>query len=277
MKLFLYVDRESVLHRLHPVTKIVLLPALFAVAMRLDRLDTLLVLMGIVLAGAALGRVLDALAGMASLLITLFVATTSMWWLFAPEGGLLRVGFDPAGLGRAAALGLRLALMVGSGVLFLATTRVEEFAYGLRSLGLPYRVAFALTLAFRLVPTFVSSGRAVAEAQRARGLDLDRGNVLARMRRYTPLVVPMFLTAVRRADRLAAALETRGFGSGEQRTELAEHRFGAADGLALVLIVGLAAGTVWGRDVLAWEPVQQAWQSVLGWARSLRASALGAP
>ncbi len=277
MKLFLYVDRGSVLHRLHPVTKLLWLPAFFAVAMRLERLDALLALATLVLLAAFAGRVTDALAGMASLLLTLFLVTTLMWWFFAPQGSVFRVGFDATALARAAALGLRLALMVASGVLFLATTRVEEFAYGLKSLGLGYRVAFALTLAFRLVPTFVASGRAVAEAQRARGLDLDHGGILARMRRYTPLVVPMFLTAVRRADRVAAALETRGFGSGEKRSELAEHRFGLADAMAGVLMLVLAASTLWGREALASARVQEVLVLVAGWLHALRASALGAP
>ncbi len=277
MKLFLYVDRGSVLHRLHPVTKLLWLPAFFAVAMRLERLDALLALATLVLLAAFAGRVTDALAGMASLLITLFLVTTLMWWLFAPQGSVLRAGFDAVALARAAALGLRLALMVASGVLFLATTRVEEFAYGLKSLGLGFRVAFALTLAFRLVPTFVASGRAVAEAQRARGLDLDHGGLLARMRRYTPLVVPMFLTAVRRADRVAAALETRGFGSGEKRSELAEHRFGLADAIAAMLMMVLAASTLWGREALASAPVQEALELVAGWIHALRGLALGAP
>ncbi len=263
MRLLLYVDRESVMHRLHPVTKLVALPVLFGVAMHLERLETLALLAVVVLVIAALGRVLDAVAGMASLLVTLLVATTVMWWLFAPQGGLIREGFQPAALARATGLGLRLALMVGSGIVFLATTRVEDFAHGLRALGLPYRVAFALTLAFRLVPTFVASGRAFAEAQRARGLDLDHGGLVTRMRRYTPLVVPMFLTSIRRADRLAAALETRGFGSGEKRTDLAEHRFGARDGLAALALAALVAASFWGAELAS----QPALHAALGSAR----------
>ena len=58
--------------------------------------------------------------------------------------------------------------MVVLGVVFLSSTTVEGFAQGLRALGLPYRAAFAITLAFRLVPTFLESGRTVVEAQRAR-------------------------------------------------------------------------------------------------------------
>jgi len=277
VKLFLYVDRESALHRLHPLTKLVALPVVFGVAMRLERLETLALLALAVLGIAALGRVLDAVAGMASLLVTLLVATTVMWWLFAPEGGLIRDGFQPAALARAGGLGLRLALMVASGVVFLATTRVEDFAHGLRTLGLPYRVAFALTLAFRLVPTFVASGRAVAEAQRARGLDLDHGVLLARMRRYTPLVVPMFLTSIRRADRLAAALETRGFGSGEMRTDLVQHRFGAGDVFAATALGVLVAASIWGSDLVAQPAVQAALGTAREWFAALYAKAAARP
>ncbi len=267
MKLFLYVDRESVVHRLHPVTKIVALPLLFGAALRLDDLAPLVVAALVVLVVAAASRSLDAVAGMGSLLVTLFVATTLVWGLFDPARGLVHGHADRAGVEHAAALGLRLSAMVALGIVFLATTRVEDFAYGLRSLGLPYRVAFALTLAFRLVPTFVASGRAVAEAQRARGLDLDHGGPVSRMRRYIPLLVPMFLTAVRRADRLAAALETRGFGSGEGRTDLIEHRFAARD-VAAVALVALLVVLAWrGGALVSVEGIRAASDGAMVWLR----------
>src|SRR5206468_3908909 len=74
------------------------------------------------------------------------------------------------------------------------------------------------TLAFRLVPVFFDAALAVVQAQRCRGLELGRGGIVARLRRFVPILVPVLIGALRRADRMAMALELRGFNSGRPRT-----------------------------------------------------------
>ena len=92
------------------------------------------------------------------------------------------------GLGR----GLKLAELLATSVLFLSTTKVEEFTAGLARLGVPYRVGFAITLAFRLVPLFIDSALTVVQAQSLRGYDFNRGGPLERVRRYVPVIDPGF-------------------------------------------------------------------------------------
>jgi len=65
------------------------------------------------------------------------------------------------------------------GILFLSTTKIEEFAYALTRVGMPYKLGFAMTLAFRLVPVFLDAAVTVAQAQRCRGFNFDEGNIFA--------------------------------------------------------------------------------------------------
>jgi energy-coupling factor transport system permease protein len=81
----------------------------------------------------------------------------------------------------------------------------------------------------------------VVQAQRCRGFNFDEGNVVQRIRRYVPVIVPVFIGALRRADGMAMALEARGFQSGRRRTALEEYQFRGSDALGLALVVGITA------------------------------------
>ena len=120
----------------------------------------------------------------------------------------------------------------------------EELAAGLASLRVPYYFGFSLTLAVRLVPVCFSAALTVHEAQRCRGRDFSRGSLRTRIRHYAALVVPVFLGALRRADRMAMALEVRGFNSGRPRPAYPRLPFGRSDALALAMAAGLAAAYI---------------------------------
>jgi energy-coupling factor transport system permease protein len=139
------------------------------------------------------------------------------------------------GLGR----GLKLAELLGTSVLFLSTTKVEEFTVGLSSLGVPYRAGFAITLAFRLVPLFIDSALTVVQAQRLRGHDFDRGGPLERIKRYVPVMIPVFMGALRKANNMAMALEARGFGKNHRPTSFIGYPMTVSDVCSLALIAML--------------------------------------
>ena len=262
MKLYLYVDRDTWVHRLHPVVRLLGMLGLFVTAFLVQRPEwhvvptatvTILLWWTGGMAGVRRMRVLFAMV---------FLMTLLVWTLFyGPDGRPPLVEGGPFLISRTApwfALGMaiKLATMLGAGVLFLATTRVEEFAYALTRLGMPYKLGFTLTLAFRLVPVFLDSAGTVVQAQRCRGLDFDRGNLWQRLLRYVPVIVPVFMGALRRADNMAMALETRGFQSGRPRTVMQQHRFSAADGAALAALTLLTGGylALWWSGVLAFGP-----------------------
>ncbi len=238
MSLFLYLERDSPLHRLHPVVKVCGMLCLFVAAFVSERPTAVLPVTAgvaglIALVGAwANVRRLRMLFGM------VFIMTLVIWSLFY-RGGVPIVAWGPisisaAGMRFALAMALKLVTFLGIGVVFLSTTKIEEFAYALTRVGMPYKIGFAMTMAFRLVPVFIDAAGTVAQAQRCRGFNFDEGNLLQRMRRYVPVIVPVFMGALRRADGMAMALEARGFQSDRPRTSYEQYTFGARDGLALV-------------------------------------------
>jgi energy-coupling factor transport system permease protein len=135
-------------------------------------------------------------------------------------------------------MALKLTVFLAVGTVFLSTTRVEEFSYALSCFGLPHKIAFTITLSFRLVPVFLQTAQMVVEAQRCRGLNFDQGSVWRRARRYIPVMVPVFMGALRRTEGLAMALDARGFQLERKRTTYRAYRLGRGD---LLAIAGLSA------------------------------------
>jgi energy-coupling factor transport system permease protein len=103
------------------------------------------------------------------------LSAIAVWTLVGRGPTPLVLWMTREGLAAGVVAALRIDLFLLAGVLFLSVTRNEESVAGLRRLGLPYPFCFALSTALRLAPTLVGTGWAVKEAQRARGLDPDRG------------------------------------------------------------------------------------------------------
>jgi energy-coupling factor transport system permease protein len=239
MALSLYLDHPSWLHRRHPVAKVLALVMLFVAAFLLTDPVYLAPLLALVLIVTASARSLPVLYRMRWLLLPVFVFTTLIWTVFFPSTPGVPVDRWLAlryGLGMA----LRLETYLATGFLFLATTSIEEFAFALSRLGLPYRVGFVLTLAFRLVPVFLDAALTVRDAQRCRGLDFRTGTVRQRIARYVPVIVPVFIGGLRRADQMAFALEVRGFSAERVRTSLPRPGITGGD----VLMVAVAAAVM---------------------------------
>jgi energy-coupling factor transport system permease protein len=136
-------------------------------------------------------------------------------------------------------MSFRLAMMIISGMIFISCTKVEEFTWGLHKLGLPFRVSFALSLAFRLVPTFAQTAQTITQAQLSRGLDLDKGGFITRTKKYIPLIIPIIAYAIKKTDLLAQALESKGFGIKGPRTHYLEFKTSITDYLVIALLICL--------------------------------------
>jgi energy-coupling factor transport system permease protein len=229
MRFALYVEPPTAVHRLHPVTKLLGLASLYLAAFMVDD-PRYLAPVGLIPIGLLVA------AGAASLIrrfgrtfVVIFVFTVAVWTTFGPGW---QVGLSSA---------MRIGVFFMMGLLLLATTRVEEIAYGLGRLGVPYKAGFTLTLAFRLVPLFFDAAGTILDAQRCRGLRLAEGGPLTRLRRFVPVLVPVFVGALRRGDRMAMALELRGFNSGRPRTTYLRARTNGRDVLALAVVAAIAA------------------------------------
>lgn len=252
---FLYVTTNSLLHRLHPVTKIIGLVLLFVPAMAFNQPVAQVAVLVLALLLLTVARSLANLRRMYKFLVLLFCMSTLMWALFLrdlPDEVRLLAALGPiqisdVSLQYGVAMGLRITALLIFGLVFISTTKPEDFTYGLRRIGVPVIASVALALAFRLVPTFMQTMRTVIAAQRARGLKLNEGGLRQRLRRYVHLIVPIMGYALRRADDLSRALEARGLSAVGRRTEYFSPKAGWTDGAALVGIIVLAAACIYLR------------------------------
>jgi len=249
MNLFLYLDRDSPVHRLDPRTKLFLMLGSFAVAVLFFTPAPLLCLLGILLVYGAAGRVLGNLRRVWVLLLSIAAVSIVSWSIFAGGSTPLVWRATREGLIFGMGAAIKIVSMIVSGLVFLSTTKTEEIVLGLIRLRVPFQAAFAFSLAIRMVPTIIGTAVTVTEAQRSRGLDTESGGPLARLKTYVPLLVPIFLHTLRNTDQLAKALESRGFGARRERTSLLEIGFHARDALALVLGAMTLASFVLARFV----------------------------
>lgn len=245
MPIYLYIERTGVLHQLHPTVKVLALFAMFWSVYWVDQPLALLPLGLLMLAAAQSAGAWPNFYRLRWLFIMVILFTTLAWMIFYRRGPAL-VDLKIIHLSRASLLfgfgrGLKLAELLATSALFLSTTKIEEFTLGLSTLGVPYRAGFAITLAFRLAPLFMDSAVTVYQAQSLRGYDFNRGGPLERIRRYVPVIIPVFMGALRKANATAMALEARGFGMSRQPTSFIEYPVEASDVAASVALFALGA------------------------------------
>lgn len=241
---FLYLDRDTWVHRLDPRTKMFLLIGTFVLAFLFVNPLYGLVVLAIILAYGAMAKSLINLKRIWFILLMIAVMTVILWTIFGSgetrlfwfvEWEALLYGFGAA---------LRIDTMVVAGMIFLSTTRNEEIATGLVKLGIPYRFAFAVSTALRLVPTIAATGSTIGQAQRSRGLDLESGNIIQRVRKNTPLLVPVFVSTIRSTNVFSMALESKGFGASPKRTYFLQLTMGRRDAVVLLMFALLLAAAI---------------------------------
>jgi energy-coupling factor transport system permease protein len=252
VSLSFYRPTQGFFERAHPVTKIVALVLAFVPPFFCRGPLDAMPYFGVLFLAALLAGGGTNLKRVGFIMAILFLMSTVLWALFqrgvGPSGSPGILGVTSEGLLYGMAVGLRLNCFVLAAVIFLTCTRIEDFTYGLSRLGVPFVISFTLSLAFRLTPLFMETGQTIVMAQRARGLDLDTGGLIARLRRYAPIIVPILVSGLRRADQLAVALESKGFGNRARRTVLSDYPVTWRD---LVLLLGVLAAIflcAWNRS-----------------------------
>lgn len=128
----------------------------------------------------------------------------------------------------AASMVLLLFTLAASSSLLFLTTSPDELSLALVKLKLPHDLALELSMSMRFVPTLAREAQIIIEAQRARGLNLKSG-FLRRVKNVTPILIPLVVSAMRRCERVAEAMESRCFGASKSRTWLFELRLRRRD------------------------------------------------
>jgi energy-coupling factor transport system permease protein len=197
-----------------------------------------------------------------SLIPLLFLGRVARRWMLSLKAGIFLsalifvVNFFTGSVFSAIALTLRFLVLLTAFSLFFMTTSPDDLGLALdrigavrwlsrKWLGYPNALSFTFTTAVRLVPTLAVDAQTVVDAQRSRGLELDKGNLLRRIRNYIPILIPLLLIAIRRSLELAEALESRGFPGKEGRTSLFQLKLKTADYAMIGVSVGAIALSIW--------------------------------
>jgi energy-coupling factor transport system permease protein len=118
------------------------------------------------------------------------------------------------------AMATRFIVLAASFSVFFLTTSPDHLGLAFEQSRMPYEFAFAFTTAVRFVPVLAEEAQTIMDAQKARGLELEKGNILKRIRNYIPILIPLIVSAIRRSMELAEAMESRAWGAVKKRTNL---------------------------------------------------------
>ena len=105
-----------------------------------------------------------------------------------------------------------------------------------------HELAMMMSIALRFIPTLMEETERIMKAQKARGANFETGSIIARAKNLIPILIPLFISAFRRADELATAMEARCYRGGENRTRMKQLSFEFRDGTSLVLMVVMIVG-----------------------------------
>ncbi len=255
-----YYQTESVIHRLDPRVK------LSGTLVFIISLFLMKNLLGFVVAAAFLAVCIGLskvpfkfmVKGMKSILFLLMI--TVIFNLFLTPGTPLitiwKLTITKEGLQLASFMAIRLVmLIIGSSIMTLTTTPnnltdgMEKLLGPLKKLHVPvHEVAMMMSIALRFIPILLEETDKIMKAQIARGADFESGNLLKKAKALVPLLVPLFISAFRRANDLAMAMEARCYRGGEHRTKMKPLLYKKSDLFAYgCILFYLAAGVIIGR------------------------------
>ena len=251
-----YYQTESIIHRLDPRVK------LGGTLLYIISLFFFKNFFGYLIAALFLGIVIKLskvpfkfmIRGMKTIILLLLI--TVIFNLFLTPGTPLvtfwKLTITEEGLKIAVTMAIRLVLLIiGSSVMTLTTTPnnltdgLEKMLRPLKVVKVPvHEVAMMMSIALRFIPILLEETDKIMKAQIARGADFESGNLMKRAKALVPLLVPLFISAFRRANDLAMAMEARCYRGGEGRTKMKPLIYKKRDYLAYIFIVIYLAGSI---------------------------------
>ena len=239
-----YFPGSSLLHRLDPRTKIVLLFFFLAAIFVFDSPLSYAALTAFTAAMIAVSRVPLRLMLKSLKPLSWIIAFTFIIHLVSTPGDvffhLWLFDLTWQGAAKGFFIALRLALLILLSALLTYTTAplaltdaLETLMQPAKRIGVPaHEIAMMMTIALRFVPTLIEEADKIMKAQQARGADFTEGGVIERVKGFVPVLVPLFISAFRRADDLALAMEARCYRGGVGRTQMKALRISSIDYVA---------------------------------------------
>ena len=252
-----YFPGDTVAHRLDPRTKILLVTLYIIALFCAKNLLSYALLAAVLAACVRISRVgLRALVRGLKPVLFIIVFTGILNLFFTPgdryvlEWGFLRI--SDTGIRNAVFMVLRIMLLIMGTFLMTYTTSpisltdgLERLLNWMKRLHVPvHELAMMMSIALRFIPTLIEETDKIMSAQKARGADFESGGLIQKAKAMIPILVPLFISAFRRADELATAMECRCYHGGEGRTKLHVLQYEARDYMALVLGAVILAAVI---------------------------------
>ena len=252
-----YFPGQSVIHRLDPRTKLTML-VVYIVALFLAEgwvsYGLVFVFLAVVIRLSTI-PLKSILRGMKPLVMILIF--TGVLNLFFTQDGEVLVKFwvltvTSGGLSRALMMMARILMLISGTFLLTYTTSpialtdgLEALMTPLKKVGVPvHELSMMMCIALRFIPTLLEETDKIMSAQKARGADFESGNLLARAKAMIPILVPLFISAFRRADELATAMECRLYRGDVGRTRMRQLKIARVDICSMLLVAVLFAAVI---------------------------------
>ncbi len=242
-----YLPGNSVIHRLDPRTKILLIVAFLIVLFTANNFAGYLALAIFIFAVNKIAKIPFKMLIKSLKPLLFFIIFTAVINLFLTRGepifkwGIIAITKE--GVRLTIAMSLRLIfLVIGTSILtyttspIVLTDGIESLFKPLSKIGFPaHEIAMMMTIAIRFIPTIIDETDKIMKAQSARGSDFESGSLIHRAKALIPILVPLFISAFRRADDLATAMECRCYRGGEGRTKLKAIKMKKIDAVAFLV------------------------------------------
>ena len=252
-----YFPGKSPIHRMDPRTKLILTVVYIVALFIADNWFSYLTMMAFLVLCIRISAIplKSIVRGMKPLVFILVF--TAILNLFYTDGGVVLVELGSLtitseGLKRAFFMIWRILMLISGTFLLTYTTSPISLTDGLESLMNPlkklkvpvHELAMMMSIALRFIPTLIEETDKIMNAQKARGADFENGSIIQRAKALVPVLVPLFISAFRRADELATAMECRCYQGGEGRTKMKLLRFSRVDIQAFAICTGLLAAVI---------------------------------
>ncbi|HEM5292357.1 TPA: energy-coupling factor transporter transmembrane protein EcfT [Streptococcus suis] len=248
-----YIPGDSIIHRLDPRSKLLAMFGFLLMIFWANNLVTNALLIAFVLGMVVLSRIrLSFFINGLKPMIGIILFTTFFQVFFTPGATILWefwiFKLSVEGLQQAAIIFVRFVLIIFFSTLLTLTTTPLSLADGIESGLAPlkkfkvpvHEIGLMLSMSLRFVPTLMDDTTRIMNAQRARGVDFNEGNLIQKVKSVIPILIPLFASSFKRADALATAMEARGYQGGDGRTKYRILEWKFADTLAILVMLALA-------------------------------------
>ncbi|AJY76232.1 energy-coupling factor transporter transmembrane component T family protein [Paenibacillus beijingensis] len=237
MKFNGYVHKSSFLHRTEPRVKIiwfVIMTVMVVYYKHLLVLGLFVAACGLLWSMSGLRREIAGMLRRLSPMLTLAFLTWLLIGSFQESGGAMLVHFgrfamEESDLLRAVTASVRIFLMVSVFYTLIMTTNFSEIIFGLQKLRIPFKAAFMCGLVFQIIPIMISEFQTIADAQRARGLELDKGGLVKRIKSYSVILFPLFVRAIQSGQSISLSMHIYHLNFRQKRSSFRTFRITAND------------------------------------------------